>query len=65
MEEEILPFFETVQVKTSSPKPVRDPDDTKFVACALEASVSWIVSGDADFGQLESALTIEWLPAPK
>ena len=48
LEEEILPFFETVQVNTSSPKPVRDPDDAKFVACAVEASVPWIVSGDAD-----------------
>ena len=57
LEEEILPFFETVRVKTSSPKPVRDPDDAKFVACALEAAVPWIVSGDADLldlGRVES-----------
>jgi predicted nucleic acid-binding protein len=36
---------------------VRDPDDAKFVACAVEASVPWIVSGDADLldlGRVES-----------
>jgi putative PIN family toxin of toxin-antitoxin system len=57
LEEEILPFFETVRVRSSPTKVGRDPDDAKFVACALEASVPWIVSGDSDLldlGRVES-----------
>ena len=47
-EEEILPFFETVDLKVAPFKMLRDPDDAKFVECALAASVPWIVSGDSD-----------------
>ena len=47
-EEEILPFFETVEAKPFLVKKLRDPDDAKFIECALAASVPWIVSGDSD-----------------
>ncbi|MGH9581237.1 MAG: PIN domain-containing protein [Terriglobales bacterium] len=57
LEEELLPFVETVRVKSSPVKQLRDPDDTKFVACALTAGVRWLVSGDSDLltlGRVES-----------
>jgi putative PIN family toxin of toxin-antitoxin system len=61
VEEEILPFFETVRLKAPPFKTVRDPDDAKFVECALAASVPWIVSGDSDLldlGRVESVRII-------
>lgn len=36
-------------VSRSLPRPVsRDPDDDKFLACAVAAAVEYIVSGDGD-----------------
>ena len=60
-EESILPFFETVRVKVPPFTMPRDPDDAKFIECALAASVPWIVSGDADLldlGRVESVRII-------
>jgi putative PIN family toxin of toxin-antitoxin system len=61
VEEDILPFFETVRLKAPPFKMLRDPDDAKFVECALAASVPWIVSGDSDLldlGRVESVRII-------
>ena len=60
-EETILPFFETVHLKVTPFKMLRDPDDAKFIECALAASVPWIVSGDSDLldlGRVESVRII-------
>ena len=60
-EEAILPFFETVRVKVPHFTMLRDPDDAKFIECALAASVPWIVSGDSDLldvGRVESVRII-------
>ena len=60
-EETILPFFETVRVKVPPFTMLRDPDDAKFVECALAASAPWIVSGDSDLldlGRVESVRII-------
>lgn len=57
LEEEVLPFVETVRVKPAPVKPLRDPDDAKFIACARTAGVRWLVSGDTDLltlGRVES-----------
>lgn len=57
IEEDLLPFVETARVAASQVKLTRDPDDAKFIECALAAAVPWIVSGDADLldlGHLES-----------
>ena len=59
IEEELLPFIETVQ---SPPLPIanlRDPDDSKFVACALAANVRWLVSGDNDLLSLKRVQSVE------
>jgi putative PIN family toxin of toxin-antitoxin system len=57
IEEKLLPFAETTRITAHPVKLVRDPDDAKFVVCALAASVPWIVSGDKDLldlGRVES-----------
>jgi hypothetical protein len=46
--EEILPFFEVVEVKEKIKGMCRDPADDKFISCALSAGVEVIVSGDKD-----------------
>lgn len=48
IEDELLPFVDTVPVAAQTAHPLRDPDDAKFLACAVSAGVSWLVSGDAD-----------------
>ncbi len=48
MEEEVLPFFEIVEISAEVSGVCRDPDDDKFISCALAASADFIVSGDKD-----------------
>ncbi len=46
--EEILPFFEVVEVKKKIRGICRDPADDKFISCALSAGADVIVTGDKD-----------------
>lgn len=46
VEEEILPFFDVVEVPEDVKGICADPDDDKFIACASAASADFIVSGD-------------------
>ncbi|HWR59336.1 MAG TPA: putative toxin-antitoxin system toxin component, PIN family [Thermodesulfovibrionales bacterium] len=48
IEDEVLPFFETVDMAHDAKGACRDPEDDKFLACALSASADYIVSGDKD-----------------
>jgi uncharacterized protein len=48
IEEEILPFFEITEIDNKIGRICRDPDDDKFIACAVSASADFIVSGDKD-----------------
>ncbi len=48
IEEEVLPFFEIVEVAEKISRTCRDSDDDKFIACAVSASADFIVSGDRD-----------------
>ncbi len=59
LEEEVLPFIETVPANPSQVSLLRDPDDAKFVACALAAGVRWLVSGDADLLDLRRVESVE------
>jgi uncharacterized protein len=57
IEEDVLPFVDTVRAKPISVPTLRDPDDMKFLACAVSARVHWLVSGDDDLlsiGKVES-----------
>ena len=46
--EEILPFFEVAEVQEEIRGICRDPEDDKFISCALAGSAEWIISGDLD-----------------
>jgi len=48
IEEEVLPFFEVIELTDKAVSICRDPDDDKFIACAMSASADFIVSGDKD-----------------
>ena len=47
IEEEVLSFFEIVEVTDEVKGICTDPDDDKFIACAIAASADFIVTGDS------------------
>ena len=49
IEQEVLPYFEIVEVSNKTENVCRDPDDDKFIDCAISASAKFIVTGDRDF----------------
>lgn len=59
IEEEVLPFMETVKVPPLTIPQVRDPDDVKFITCAMAAGVRWLVSGDDDLLSLHRFQSVE------
>ena len=61
IQEELLPFIETVNVPPSIAPKVRDPDDAKFITCAVTAGVRWLVSGDDDLLSLHRVKSVEIL----
>ncbi len=48
LEEEILPFFSVVEDTAGLTGLCKDPDDDKFLSCAISASAHFLVSGDKD-----------------
>jgi uncharacterized protein len=46
--EEILPYFEIVEVKKEIKGVSKDPDDDKFISCAVNGNSEYIISGDGD-----------------
>lgn len=48
IENEVLPFFEVINIKEEILGSCRDPEDDKFLSCALSASADYIVSDDKD-----------------
>lgn len=59
VEEELLPFIESVKALDTPVPEVRDPDDAKFITCAVTAGVRWIVSGDDDLLSLHHIQSVE------
>ena len=59
IEEALLPFIETVRTSPSIIPKLRDPDDTKFITCAVTAGVRWLVSGDDDLLSLHRIKSVE------
>lgn len=46
---ELIPTYSEMVADRKLPEPVsRDPDDDKFIACALSANAKVIISGDQD-----------------
>jgi hypothetical protein len=48
LEEEILPFFDIVEPAPEIYRICRDPDDDKFLSCAVSGQAEYVVSGDKD-----------------
>ena len=48
LREEILPFFEVMEVREKVKGICRDPGDDKFISCAVSAGADFIVTGDKD-----------------
>jgi putative PIN family toxin of toxin-antitoxin system len=46
IKEEIVPYFELISTSRAVKNVCQDPDDDKFLSCALSASADFIVSGD-------------------
>lgn len=59
IEEDLLPFVDTVRTTPVTVPSLRDPDDLKFIACAKQAAVRWLVSGDDDLLSLNKVGTTE------
>jgi putative PIN family toxin of toxin-antitoxin system len=51
---EVLPFFEVVETIRDVKGVCIDPDDDKFLSCALSAKAKFIVSGDKDLQRLQN-----------
>ena len=46
--EEVLPYFEVIEIADTVKGICRDADDDKFIACGVSAGADFIVSGDKD-----------------
>ena len=52
VEEEILPFVQAVRAKRHLNVVNRDPDDNKFLECAVAGKATFLISGDLDLRSL-------------
>jgi len=57
LEEEVLPYFEVVKVIKEVKEIGRDPEDDKFLSCALASGADFVVTGDDDLLVLEQFQT--------
>ena len=60
---EILPYFEVVEVVKDVKGICRDPEDDKFISCAISGSADYIVSGDKDLFDLKQYKSIKIIKA--
>jgi len=63
IENEILPFFEVVEIRRNVRGVCRDPGDDKFLACALSGSAHFLLSGDKDLIELKKYKSIRIIKA--
>lgn len=63
IEEEVLPFFEIIEIADKIRGVCRDPDDDKFLACAVSASADFIVSGDRDLLDMDKYKSVRIISA--
>ena len=61
LEEELIPFIETVTAVPTNIPDLRDPDDAKFITCAVAAGVRWLVRGDDDLLSLHHVESVDIL----
>jgi len=48
IEDEMLPFFEVIDIKKKIHGVCRDPDDNMFISAAVNSNAAYIVTGDKD-----------------
>jgi len=58
IEHDVLPFFEVVSVSKHVKGACRDPEDDKFISCAISANADCIVTGDKDLCDLKKYRSI-------
>jgi uncharacterized protein len=63
IEFEILPFSEVVNVNKHVRGACRDPEDDKFISCAISGSADCIVTGDKDLSDLKKYQSIKIMHA--
>ena len=63
IEHEILPFFEVINVSKRIKGASRDPEDDKFISCAISANADCIVTGDKDLSNLKKYQAIRIIHA--
>ena len=63
IETEILPYFEVVEIKQKVHGVCRDPEDDKFLACALSGAAHFILSGDKDLTDFKRYKSIRIIKA--
>ncbi len=63
IEEELLPFVETIRVRRHLAVVRRDSDDDKFLKCAVAGRATYLVTGDRDLRELGSFRGITILTA--
>ena len=54
VEEELLPFAETIRVRRRLAVVRRDPEDDKFLECAVAGRAEYLVTGDRDLREFGS-----------
>ncbi|MBI5627546.1 MAG: putative toxin-antitoxin system toxin component, PIN family [Candidatus Rokubacteria bacterium] len=54
VEEELLPLAETIRVRRRLAVVRRDPEDDKFLECAVAGRAEYLVTGDRDLRELGS-----------
>lgn len=54
IEKELLPLVETVRVRKRVTAVQQDPEDDKFLVCALAGLAEYLVTGDQDLLELRA-----------
>lgn len=54
IEEEVLPFIKPVRIRRRLSVVKRDPDDDKFLECAVSGRAKYLVTGDSELKALHS-----------
>lgn len=59
IEDELLPYFEVIDIKEKIHGVCRDPNDDMFLAVAVNAQAPYVVTGDKDLLALRKYKSIE------
>lgn len=62
IESEVLPFADVVDISGRKEAYCRDPEDDKFIHCALSGRCKYLVSGDKDLTSLGQVGTLRIVP---